>query len=595
MSQESLIYESILDNMNGGVITLAADGRVMTYNPAAARILGLAREEVVGRLFAEVFLDLEHFDDFNQVIIDAIYDVDVNHQQVVEVRLEDTTRSLALTTSYLRDTRSGETRNIGVIAIFSDITEVKELRDAELRLAQSVKAQHAELETAYRRIEDSNRALASAMKRGRIATVFVIVLFLAAGLYAWDADLPAAFTGASILPSRTSAPASENLRTVVVRPQRTVATISVSGQLAPRREVAITSPLTGKVAVVRFQYGERVAEGQRLLTLDTADVEREHRDARAAYIKAAQHFNQLENWEDNIEVARARRALSKARLALETQKNKLDETAFLLKQGIIPASEHEAAKRQYHSQQLDYQSVQNDLEVVLAKGSADEKRVARLEFENARFRLEELEETLERAVIEAPVTGIVLEPPRDGKGKSEQGSGLLVRGQTVAQGEHLLTIGDLDDLSVTGQVDEVDIAKIRLAQPVAVSGDAFHELDLRGTVVHVSSQASQRQGGKGPPSFEVTVALQDLTETERQRLRLGMSADLEIVVYDKSDALLVPIAAVQILGDETWVRVRDRDTGAVQRIEVDAGVTTLDSVEIVGGLEAGDEVVVSGT
>lgn len=594
MRQESLIYESILDNMNGGVVTLGADGRIMTYNPAAAEVLGLAREEVVGKPFAEVFLDREHLDDFNQVIVDAIYDVDVNHQRVIEIGSGETTRSLALTTSYLQDVRSGEPRRIGVIAIFSDITEVKELRDAELRLAQSVKAQHDELQHAYRQIEESNRALASAMKRGRVAAIFVIGLFLAAGLYAWDADILSTFTGPSVLASDTRTPASESLRTMVVRPQRTMATISVSGQLAPRREVAITSPISGKVAAVHFQYGEHVAAGQLLITLDTSDVKRELRDARAVYIKAAQRFGEVENWGDNIEVARARRALSKARLALETRKNELDETAFLLKQGIIPASEHENAKRQYRSQQLDYESVRQDLEVALAKGSPEEKRVARLEYDNARLRLEELEETLKRAAIEAPVTGIVLQPSRGGTGQSDQGES-LVDGRTVAQGERLLTIGDLGGMSVTGQVDEVDVAKLRLAQAVDVSGDAFHDLDLKGTVVHVSSQASQSSGSGGPPSFEVTVALGDLSETDRQRLRLGMSADLEIVVYDKPDALLVPIGAVQTRGDETWVRVRDRDTGEVQRIAVHAGVTTLDAVEIVSGLEAGDEVVLAGT
>ena len=90
------------------------------------------------------------------------------------------------------------------------------------------------------------------------------------------------------------------------------------------------------------------------------------------------------------------------------------------------------------------------------------------------------------------------------------------------------------------------------------------------------------------------MAIEDLTEAQRQRVRLGMSANLEIVVYDKPDALLVPIDAVEVrAGGEAWLNVVDRETGAVRRVRVETGATTLEAVEIVRGVEAGDEVVLA--
>ena len=382
---------------------------------------------------------------------------------------------------------------------------------------------------------------------------------------------------------------------MVIRPQRISSTIWMSGQLAPRREIAVTSPVSGKVTEVHFRYGEHVTRGQPLVELDTTEVQRSHREARAAYIKASRRLDDLEDWENSIEMVRARRVLTRARLALETQKDRLDETTFLLQQGIIPASEHESAQRQYRSRQIDHESARQDLDVVLAKGSADEQRVARLEYENARVRLRGLEDALRQAVIGAPITGVILLPSSEGGRGPDSGSELIVSGRSVTQGERLLSIGDIDGLSVTGKVDEVDIAKIRLAQKVRVSGDAFHELDLHGTVAYVSPQAAQSRSTRTPPSFEITVALEDLTDAQRERLRLGMSATLEVVIYDKPDALLVPIGAVQIRGDETWLRVRDKSTGEVRRVRVEAGLTTLDAVEIVRGVRIGEEVVLSGT
>lgn len=593
MDQDAAIYKNILDNMHGGVLTVGLDGRILTFNPGAARILGIARDEVVGHVFAQVFMSMEGMDAFAQAIMDAIYEAEVEHQRVVEVQYGDKTVSLAMTTSYLQSVRDGEVRKIGVIAIFSDITEIKALREAELRLAETTKAQHAQLQEAYRRIEENNQALASATKRERVAAVVIVAVFLGAGLYVWETD-PLRDSPGTSLPG-PEASASADLRTVVVTPQRLASTITLSGQLVPRREVQVVSPISGTVAATHFQYGAQVTRGQRLVDLDTTEIESRYRQAQAQYIKALRRFNELEDWENNVEVARVRRTISKTKLQLETQKQKRDEAAFLLERGVIPAAEHEAAEQQLRNLQLDYEAGQQDLASVLAKGGAEEKQVAQLDLDNARIRLQTLEDTLQKSVVHAPVAGVILQPRRGGGGKSDQDGERLAKGRSVTQGALLLTIGDLDGLSVTGEVDEVDIAKVRLGQPVDIRGDAFPGLELTGAIAHVSAQAGQTGQGKNTfPLFEIMVTIEDLTPAQRQQLRLGMSANLEVVVYEKPDSLLVPFGAVQTRNGKAWLRVRDRQTGGVKQVEVDTGVTTVDAVEIVRGLEPGDEVVLSG-
>ena len=593
MNQDVAIYKNILDNMHGGVLTVGLDGRILTFNPGAARILGIARDEVVGHVFAEVFMAREGMDAFAQTIMDAVYEAEVEHQRVVEVQYGGRTVSLTMTTSYLQSVRDGEVKRIGVIAIFSDITEIKALREAELRLAEVTKTQHTQLQDAYRRIEENNQALASATKRERIAVVAIVALFLVAGLFVWETEPFMHSPGTSLPVSEASA--SADVRTVRVTPQPLASTITVSGQLVPRREVQVVSPISGTVAATHFQYGAQVTRGQRLVDLDTTEIESKYRQAQAQYIKALQHFNELEDWENNVEVARVRRAISKTKLQLETQKQKRDETAFLLERGVIPAAEHEAAEQQLRNLQLDYEASQQDLASVLDKGGAEERQVAQLELDNARTQLRTLEDTLQGSVVHAPVAGVILQPRRSGGGKSDQGGERLTKGRSVTQGALLLTIGDLDGLSVTGTVDEVDITKVRLGQPVAISGDAFPGLALQGTMSHVSAQAGQTGQGKNTlPMFEITVTLENFTPAQRQQLRLGMSANLEVVVYEKPDALLVPFSAVQTRNGKAWLRVRDKETGRVKQIEVDTGLTTLDAVEIVRGLEPGDEVVLSG-
>ncbi len=585
--RDSSVHGEILAHMSDGVLSVDGDGRIMTFNPAAARLLGVSAAAALDHTLAELFLTKAGFDDFNQAIIDAVQGVAASEPRTVEVRVDDAVRLFTLTTSYLRT--DGDEEKRGVIAVFADVTQVMALQQSERRLAQTLEAQHAELQSAYRELEESNQTLGTALRKVQaaraVATTFVIGLFVLVGAVAWHSPLaPASAPGAD-----PNAAAATDGATITVAPERLISTISVFGRLAPRREVLVTSPAAGKVAEARFQYGERVAVGQHLLKLDTTEIEREHREALAAHINAAKNLAELEDWANNPEMARVRRDLSKARLALDNQKNTLEQTALLLEQGIVSAAEHDAARRQYESQRLDYELLERDRQTVLAKGDADAQEVARLELENARIRVRRLEETLANASIAAPIAGVLLQPAQTSLGQEER---LLVRGQVVAQGQPLFTIGDVEGLSVRGWVDEVDVDKIRLAQAVVVRGDAFPDLELRGAVSHVSRQA--RQGApREAPTFEFVATVDGLKAAERGSLRLGMSAKVEIVVADKPDALLVPISAVQIQGDETWLRIHDPRGGGIERRRVQTGTTTLTKVEIVSGLRAGEAVLLA--
>ena len=589
----SLIFKNVLDNIPSGVMSIDTNGVVTTFNAAASAIVGLAGKAVVGRTWAEIFSEMEGADAFADVIFDAIYDTLVGHQRVVEVAFFGKERSLSVATSYLTNERDGETVTIGVVVVFSDISEIRELREKELHLAREVQAKHAELRDAYRSLEERNRELSTTSRRRNAlrggALLVVLVLFSGVGLYAWNHGLETTATTVGLGSAR---PVQDPFSTLVVEPGPISSTLTVAGQLAPGREVEVTSPIEGTIAEVHYRYGEKVTEGQRLLDLDVARVRIEYRDAQVAHIKASDRLEELEDWSNHVEVSRARRVVSRARIDLEARKNRLSQTDFLLEQGLIPSSEHAAAKREYNNQLLDLQSAEEDLRVVLNKGSA-EAQVARLELENALARLRSLEEVLRNATVYAPLAGVIMHPERAGSATREnERARRLTKGEAVKHGEHLVTIGDFGGFTVVGMVDEVDVATIQPGRPARIVGDAFPGVALQGEIVRVSSQASQSDERHGLPSFEVAASVGGLTEEQRRQLRFGMSATLEVVVYDNKEALLVPIDAVDFLDDQPRVRVKDKARGTVRYADVVTGVTSLDSVEIVVGIEAGDEIMV---
>jgi 2-oxoglutarate dehydrogenase E1 component len=141
------IYQRILENMREGVMSVDLKGTISTFNSAAQSILGFSGQRVVGRALAEVFLSLEGSDELIQTILDAVYQSAVTHHRRVWFPVRGSRRLLAVTTSFLseQDPETGITRRVGVIAVFSDITEVEQLRDTQramsaLRVEQLVRA-----------------------------------------------------------------------------------------------------------------------------------------------------------------------------------------------------------------------------------------------------------------------------------------------------------------------------------------------------------------------------------------------------------------------------------------------------------------------
>ena len=579
------IHGRVLDHLLDGVMVVERGGTITVFNPAAARILGVSPEEVAGRTFTELFIAREGFEEFSDLLLDAVQGEGEGGRQVVTLRTGDAAQTLSVAISYIGSSGDDAGERVALIAVFSDITELRELRETELRMAKAVEAQHAELQTAYRQIEQRNDSLAAMLKKVQVArvlaTVVVIGVFLGAGVYVWR---PLDLFGPAFGPSVVShADAAKGLRTIVVEPRQTRETIALVGKITPWRTVAVTSPIESRVSAVHFQYGQKVEKGDLLVESDTSELVRKHRRAQVAYINALEAFETVRDWKNGPEMIVARRAFARARIALESQETRLKRTTFLLEQGLVPASRHEEAERQHRRQLLDFEAARQDLEAARARGGEEAVDKAALELSSAKEEMQELAKSAGQGRVLAPVSGVVL-------ASSGAGAKVLAPGRSVEKGEAILKIGDFSRIAAIAMVDEVDVVRLAVGQMVSVTGNAFRDLRMRGTVTHVSSQPLPR--ARGATRFEVKVTLDPLDAHQKRRLRTGMSCVLEIVIYNKDAALMVPIEAVERSGRSHRLRVIHGETRIVQHREVEVGPTTLDSVEITSGLKPGDEIVV---
>ncbi|MCY4337732.1 MAG: efflux RND transporter periplasmic adaptor subunit [Gammaproteobacteria bacterium] len=583
------IYRTLLDNLSDGVMVIDADGTLRLANPALCRMFGFSSDDVVGRPFGEIFVTFEGFDDFVGIILEAITEQGDLKRRVVSVHSGDEVRSLSVTTSYLLTSGAEHTGQAAVIAVVADITEVRELREAELRMAKVVEEQLAELQVAYRDIETRNENLSLMMKRvqaarGMAALLVVGVFLIIGGWYLRPLD----WFGDNAAPEPPAVAESidpQSLPTLVVAPGEFRSTLSLRGLLEPGHIEKIVSPIDGHVSTVHISRGQRVQADAPLLVLDVGKLAMERRRAQVEYIRARNRLGELEAWDSSAEMTRSRRALRRATIALDEAQENLRETEFLLEQGIVAVSEQKRAQQNYQSRQLDHEEAERGLETAQEKGNDEAVEVARLELENAQGRLREHEAKMELATIKAPLAGIVIISDSD-RNKP------LEKGRPVTQGELLLSIADLDRFAALTSVDEVNVGKVEVGQRALITGPGFPGQELEGAVTQVSARAAR--GQRSAPQFEVTVAMENVPPTVREHLRVGMTAYITIVVHSDPEALLVPLTAVNHgANGANWLQVIDPDTGLAQRRPVELGRTTIDSVQVLRGLTAGEKIVLS--
>jgi len=584
---DSDIHRTLLEHLSDGVMVIGFDGSVRMANAAAYRMFGLTPEETVGRSFGEIFLAFEGLDEFTQIVLDAVAERSDLTRSITRVQVGGKLRSLSITTSCLTESKVGQSEQVAVIAVISDITEVRELRETEVRQASVIKTQLDELQDAYRDLETRNEAISTMTRRGRIArgaaVVLVLGLFIGIGtVYLRPLDL---FSAGAVL-GVDQDPVSLDpaaLPTITVMPREFNSTISLRGYLGPGSIAEVVSPIESHVSVVHAAPGDRVTEGDVVVELDTGQLTTEHWRAQIDQIKAEDRLTEIEEWETSDEMIRARRALRQARTDLDDAMEKLATETFLLEKGLISASQLETVQRDLERKTIALEDAERELETTKAKGGDDEKQVALLEVQTARDRVNSHQDKLDRAQIVVPITGVVLKP--DGRDSKP-----LTKGRAVSQGELLLSVADMDRLSVATSINEVDIRKVEVGQAARISGPGFPGLNLHGHVSRVSARAALG-GRQQSPSFEVVVSLDTMDRSERELIRVGMTAHVTIITYQNPDALLVPLSAVEQLNGQASLSVLDGAEGTIQKRPVRLGLTTLDSVEVLDGLAPGDRVV----
>lgn len=133
-------------------------------------------------------------------------------------------------------------------------------------------------------------------------------------------------------------------------------------------------------------------------------------------------------------------------------------------------------------------------------------------------------------------------------------------------------------------LNEVDVTRVRIGQPVTLTFDAITGLTLTGKVLEADLVGTVSQG---VVTYNVKVGF----DADDERVRSGMSVNAAIITDTKQNVLTVPNGAVKTKGVDNYVEILDGGAVTPRRKTVVVGISNDTDTEIISGLEAGETVV----
>ena len=370
---------------------------------------------------------------------------------------------------------------------------------------------------------------------------------------------------------RGASPNLDPARVVAVEEGTMVRSVVATGKIEPITKVEIKSKANGIIERLLVDVDQIVAPGAVLAELDKENLTARLREARAnlqaaeaAQEAAAAQLKKNEIEAESPDVEYARRSTVRAQQLFEKQ--------LVSQQGL------DDARGALELAQNRQRAASGQLVIARARVAEAIANVAQ-----ARAAVERAEEELANATIKAPIRATVL--TRD----VEVGSPVSSILNLGANATLVMTLGDIERVFVRGRVDEADIGRVRLGQIARITTETFPERTFDGRVTQISPIGVEKDN---VTTFEVEVSI----DNPGKELKANMTANAEIILEEFPASLLVPETAITY--DAQRNPFVDRVDPAAKtgrtRVAVKLGVGNGSKVQILGGVKAGDKIVLPG-
>ncbi len=352
------------------------------------------------------------------------------------------------------------------------------------------------------------------------------------------------------------------------------ATATYTGTVAAYAEEDIYPRVTGRILEMRVYPGDRVESGQIVARLDDVELGSKVREATAAVGAAEANLAQMEA--DAVAARHGVLQMEKELAMVEAESGYQQSVAArderLLAKGAIAQQEADNSRAMAAAARAKVEAARAKLEQARAmEASARKKREAMTAMAaQSQAMLRTTEVVRDYVNIRAASKGYVAKR-------------LIGPGTLVQPGMTILKIAQLDRVRFQANVADRDVARLRAGSPVRVrmAGGERPPLNLKVTSIFPFAEGSSR-----------TAVVEAVAENPGRRFLPGQYVVMEFDLGDRVPLVTVPRGAVQRLGEQAYVWTVGSDTAT--RRSVKTGPADADRVGILGGLQAGETVIVSG-
>ncbi|WP_286755630.1 efflux RND transporter periplasmic adaptor subunit [Roseivirga sp. UBA838] len=422
-------------------------------------------------------------------------------------------------------------------------------------------------------------------KKGSNRIVWILLIAVAAIMIFAIVGKQAGFIGGAKTLSVEMAKVSRN--TIIEK-------VTASGVVQPVTEIIISPDVAGEIIELNVEEGDFVNEGMVLVKIRPDNLQ-------SALDRAQANLNQQLA---NLASAKANKARSEAQLTQAELAFKRAEQ--LRKENVISDADFETAQSNYLTAKYNLEAAEESV------------KAAEYIIKSSQATVDEAKENVRLTVVTAPASGTI--------SKLNVEKGERVVGTQQMAGTEMMRLADLNQMQVEVDVNENDIIRVSVGDTSIIDVDSYSQMDkkFKGIVTQIANTANPKASADAVTEFKVEIRILNESFTDLlseingpSPFRPGMTASVEIITTTKQNVLSVPLAAVTTRNpnfkgangendNETTAtpasnRLASEDNlkevvfvnegGVAKMVEVTTGISDFDNIEILSGLDEGQEVI----
>jgi HlyD family secretion protein len=345
--------------------------------------------------------------------------------------------------------------------------------------------------------------------------------------------------------------------------------VTADAVLYPINQASVIPKISAPVKRILVNRGDHVRAGQLLAELESSDLAAAVEESKHQTEQTQAAYQGLANGTAVEDRTKAQADVAAAQAAVDAAQKLYDNRSALQREGALAQKLVDESKLQLVQAQSQLATAQNHLQVLSGVGQREAIRGAEAQVNAAKAHTDSLAVQLSYARVTSPINGVVADRS-------------IFPGEIAASGTPLVSIVDISQVVARANVPVKDAAYITVGRPARITGP---EGDLAGKVTVVSPAVDANS---------TTVEVWVQTANPGEKLKPGGTVRVAIIAETIQNTLVAPASAL-LNSDEGGQKVMVIGSDMVaQERKVSVGVRQGDRVQIVSGVQAGEQVVTSG-